>query len=267
MLIGIRDDCVTGTCLESKMAAIKDCGADFVELVVKPQMLEELSGSETDDGRYYPKEALRRLNRAVANTGLPIRTVSYSNIGEYMQKSPEERAAVQRELIQCVNLASAVGAGAILLATCEFEQDFTKVAATFKADLRPALDLALEKNIRLCFEPVWRYPTSLVTMLVRAIEHPAAYVYYDMGNCLHFGEDPVEALLDCIAHVGAVHIKPAPGREMDLAEMPLSGILNILKEGAFSGVGVLEMNGGEDNKVLHDAIVILDKLGWRCGSC
>lgn len=262
MLIGVRDDCVTGTCLESKMATLKQLGYDFVELVVNPSILDELSGSETEE-KYYPKQALRKLNLAVANTGLPIMSVSVSIMGEYAKKSPEERAEIRHRLCQCVNLASAVGAQTLLIATCEFDIDFAEVAALYKTELQGVLDLALEKNVRMCFEPVWRCPTAYVIMLVRAIEHPAAYIYYDMGNCLHFGEDPIAALLDCIAHVGAVHIKPAPGKDMTLGEMPLSGILSILKDGAFSGVGVIEMNGGEDNKVLSDALTILDKLNWR----
>jgi len=262
MLLGIRDDCVTGTDLESKMHTLKQLGCDFVELVVDPNMLDELSGSEAG-GKYHPKKALRQLNLAVANTGLPVLSVSFGGFSPYAQKTVEERAEVRCQLYQCINLASAVGAGTVLIATCEFDQDFADVAALFKAELQDVLDLALEKNVRMCFEPVWKCPTAYVTMLVRAIEHPAAYVYFDMGNCLHFGEDPIAALLDCIAHVGALHIKPAPGKDMLLGEMPLTGILNILKDGAFSGVGVLEMDGGEDNKILRDALEILEKLDYR----
>ena len=267
MLLGVRDDCIAGIEeLAKKMALLKEIGSDFVELVVNPEMLASLTGSENADS-YSPKKALRELNQAVAKTGLPILSVSYSNMGEYASKSEDERKAARRELRQCIELASAVGAGTILIATCETEAEFTTAAKLYKTELQSELDFALDRNIRLCFEPVWRTKNAHVAMLVQAINHPAAYIYYDMGNCLYFGEDPIEALHNCIDYVGAIHIKPKPGGGVDFDEMPLVGILNILKNSDFDGVGVLEIEGIDDNRNLAKALELLDSLGYRGCMC
>ena len=262
MLIGIRSDCVTGAeTLEEKMTILKSIGCDFVELVVNPEMLGQLTGSEFEE-KYFPKQALRELNRISVETGMPIKSVSYGGMFEYAVKPDGERAACRRELRQCIELSSALGADTILIATCELQTEFKEAAQKYKTELQPELDFALSRNVRLCFEPVARgNKNANVVMLVQTINHAAAYTYFDMGNCIHFGEDPVAALADCAEFVGALHIKP--GRDMLLGEMPLAGILNILDNAGFDGVGVLEMNGGDGNKVLSSALETLDTVGYR----
>ena len=71
------------------MHTLKQLGCDFVELVVDPIMLDELSSSEAD-AKNYPKIALHQLNLAVANT-----LCSYRNFSSYAQKTIQERATMR----------------------------------------------------------------------------------------------------------------------------------------------------------------------------
>jgi len=260
MLIGIRDKCIKSGTLEERMTALKDLGCDFTELVVDPAMLDELIG-DPNPGPYAPKPALRALNRTVSKTGLPILSVSFGDMYMYSTKDDAGREATRRGLRKSVDLANRMGAGTVLAAVCEKNADFREMALMYRAELREILDFALSRNVRVCFEPVAGFNTESTALLVRCIHHPAAFLYFDMGNCLHFGENLITRLNECADITGALHIKPGPG--MDLDEMPLCGILNLLYCHGFGGIGVIEMEAGEGNKTLTHVLDLLDRLGYR----
>ena len=59
----------------------------------------------------------------------------------------------------------------------------------------------LSLGITLAMEHVGWYKPAHLARLVRAIDHPAIRIYFDMGNCLYVGENPLEQALgrECYA--------------------------------------------------------------------
>ena len=128
-------------------------------------------------------------------------------------------------------------------------------------ELKNVADYARDKGVTLALEPVGLIKPSTIDKLVREIAHPAIRMYYDMGNCLYGGEDPVEQARLSADITAAIHIKGA--METSLLEMPLREILEIFAQAGFAGAGCLEIGPDDDtNKHLEEAISALRKLGY-----
>ena len=231
MLIGARQDCVAGGAdIAEKMAILKGRDYDFLELALTR---EEIAGLGPDSAGAYVA--------MIERTGLPIRSTSMGHFGGFATLAPGERAEVVRHIRALVAFTKAIGADAILLATREAGD---RVAA--------GVTLALE-------HVAWHKPYRLAE-LVRAIDHPAVRIYFDVGNCLYVGENPLEQARICAPLTAQLHLKPGP--TTPLGAMPLVSMREIFEAAGFQGRGCLEIVGQEGEWPLAEARGLLKMAGY-----
>lgn len=250
MKIGVRDDCVAGSCLREKMKVLKSIGYDFAELVLKPDMIDSLDG-----------QAARNYNRLANETGIPFITTSIGHFTHFASKPREERNLILEQIKKAIDLTAALGGDVILMASMESTTEIYSYLGIYKDELKETADYGWERGVSLALEPVGRFKTAILGRLIREIGHPGIGLYYDMGNCIYGGEDPVEQARTTVDIIKAIHIKG--GENMELAEMPLYAIIKILRNGGFNGPGCVEIASNDGtNTHLESALGMLKGIGY-----
>ncbi len=250
MKIGARPDSIAGGGdIPGKMAILKRHGYDFLEL---PLTREEIA-------RLGPGSAAGWVT-AVERTGLPIRSTSMGHFGGFAALPPDERAEIVAHIRALVPLTRALGADTILLATHEDGGDPAGHAAIYRQALLPVAEEADRAGITLALEHVRPYKPFLLAELVRALDHPAVRIYFDIGNCLTVGESPIEQARVCAPLTAQLHLKGGP--TTPLAAMPLVQVREILETAGFRGRGCLEIPGGEGERPLAEARGLLKMAGY-----
>lgn len=199
MKLGVRNDCVLGADLRDKMNILKALGYDFVELALKEDQVENLS-----------TEQIEELKAVASGTKMPIKQTSMGHFPLFATKEPAERDRLVRHIERFVDLTSKLGGDVILLATKEPSDDVSSYAPIYSRELENVADYAQEQGVTLALEPVGRIRSSTIDKLVREIAHPAIRMYYDMGNCLYGGEDPVEQAQLSADITAAIHVGHKP---------------------------------------------------------
>ena len=250
MEIGARQDCVAGGGdIPGKMAILKGLGYDFLELALTREEIARLGPDSAAPGV-----------AAIERTGLPIRSTSLGHFGRFAALPPGERVAIVGHVRALVGFTWAIGADAVLLATQEESGDTAAHAGIYREALLPVAEEAARAGVTLALEHVNWYKPSQLAELVRAIDHPAVGIYFDMGNCLYVGESPVEQARICAPQTAQLHIKGGP--VAPLAAMPLVGVREILEAAGFRGRGCLEIRAGEGERPLAEARGLLKMAGY-----
>lgn len=249
MLIGARQGCVAADDLPAKMKVLADLGYDFLELALTR---EEIAGLEADSAEPYLEWT--------RSTGLPILSTSMGHFPGYAAKSASERREIQDHIRRLIAFTRAVGADSILLAVSEESPKVSDYLGIYRDELRPLADEALAAGITLALEHVGWYKPHTLARLVRAIDHPAVGIYFDMGNCLYVGEDPIAQARICAPLTVQLHIKGGP--TTPLGAMPLVEIRRILEDAGFQNRGCLEIPATPGNRHLAEARGLLKMAGY-----
>ena len=250
MLIGARQGCVAGgEDVAAKLAILKRLGYDFLELALAREEIAQLGA---DSPAAY--------RQAVAASGLPILSTSLGHFGNFAAASPDARAATIADIGALVQFTQAIGADTILLATTEEGDNPAAYAPVYREALLPVADEAAHAGVTLALEHVGWYKPARLAQLVRAIAHPAVRIYFDMGNCLYVGENPLEQTRICAPLTAQLHIKGGP--VAPLAAMPLVAVREILAAAGFQGRGCLEITSGRDERPLAEARGLLKMAGY-----
>lgn len=250
MLIGARQGCVAGgRTIEEKLAILKGFGYDFLELALTR---EEIAGLGPDSAGAY--------RAMIARAGLPIRSTSLGHFGGFAALAPDERAEIARHIGALIPFTRAIEADTILLATREEGADVAAQVEVYRRELLPVAEEAARAGVTLACEHVGRYTPAALAALVGALDHPALRVYFDMGNCLHVGEDPLEQARLCAPLTAQLHIKGGP--TTPLGAMPLVGVREILAGAGFGGRGCLEIPALEGDRPLAEARGLLKGAGY-----
>ncbi len=250
MLIGSRQECVAGgQSIPEKMAILARLGYDFLELALTRDEIAGIGSASHED--YLV---------AIANTGLPILSTSMGGFGNFAASSPEERAATVANIRALLGFTKAIGGDTILLATTEAGDSVAEYAGVYREALLPVAEEAASLGVILAMEHVGWYKPATLARLVRAIDHPSVRIYFDMGNCLYVGENPLVQAKICGPLTGQLHIKGGP--VAPLAAMPLVAVREILENAGFQGRGCLEINSGVDERPLAEARGLLKMAGY-----
>lgn len=251
MELGVRNNCIAGSSLQEKIEIVKELGFDFLELALSQ---EEIKSLDTSTQEYY-------LNMAQRNN-FPIKQTSMGHFTSFADKSPAARKEIIEDIKKVIDFNKALSGDIILLACREESEEVNSFAEIYQKELLPAADYAQTNGVNLALEGVGHYKLSLIEKLVRAIDHPAVGMYFDIGNCIYGGEDPVQQLQHSVDIVTALHIKGTDNKP--LAQMPLSEIKEILENNDYQGRGCLEIPPQEENSNFHllKAIKILEKIGY-----
>ncbi len=252
MLIGVRPDSVFGGAdVPAKMAICRAIGYDFLELPLTADEIAALT----------PQSAMPWL-RAITDTGLPILSASMGHFRDFAAGSPATRTKVCRDIRAMIALTHALGADVLLLATSETGPLDTYIAV-YREALSPLADEAAAVGVTLALEHVAPFSAAATAALVRALGHSAIRVYFDTGNCLQTGEDPLAAARDCAPVTAALHLKHGP--TTPLGAMPLREVREILTQASFGGRSCLEiLNGGDTReRPLWEARGLLRMTGYQ----
>src|SRR5689334_15485664 len=188
MEIGCYSAAVVGKTLDEKLCALKEIGFDFLEFALRQEDVDALNDA-----------AMEEVVRAARSAGLPIRSLSLGAFSGFAAACKEEatRAAKLETVSRAIELASRCGASVILCASWEPEGG-SEVLARYVTYLPALADRAAEQGVRLAIEHIGssrflNSPTG-VKKIAQAVNHEAVGVYYDIGNAMHAGEDPVAAI-------------------------------------------------------------------------
>ena len=256
MEIGCYSAAVIGETLEDKLKALQDIGYDFLELTLRQEDVDALSDEKMEE--------IVRTSEAV---GLPIRSLSLGAFSGFADACKEEASRDAKFLTveRAVELARRCGAGVILCACWEPEGG-PHVLERYITYLPHLADKAAEAGVKLAVEHIGgsrflNSPTG-VRKIVQAVNHKAVGVYYDIGNAIHAGEDPVAAIPKLGKLIFQLHLKGIGDRPLE--RMPLDAVLEELKAIGYTGRGATEViqRDAPDNTFLADALKTLRAHGF-----
>jgi sugar phosphate isomerase/epimerase len=256
MEIGCYSAAVVGETLKEKLEAVKAIGYEFFELALRQEDVDGLTEAAIDE-----------IADQAESVGLPIRSVSlgaFSGFGAACQEAAS-RAAKFETVRRAIQLAHRCGAGVILCAAWEPEGglDILDRYATY---LPPLADEAAARGVRLAIEHIGssrflNSPTG-VKKIARAVNHAAVGVYFDIGNAMHAGEDPVAAIPKLGRLIFQVHLKGIGDRPLE--RMPLDAVLEELEATGYAGRAATEVirRDATDNGFLAEALDTLRAHGF-----
>lgn len=250
MLIGARQDCVFGElAIGETLTELREIEYDFLELALTR---DEIAGLSEGSAKPY----LDDIERA----GVPILSTSMGHFGGFAAKTDAERAELVDHIRKLIGFSKAIGARTILLATTERDPDVTAYADIYRQELLPVADEAARAGVTLALEHVGTYKPATLARLVRAIDHRAVGIYFDMGNCLYVGENPLEQARICAPLIAQFHVKGGP--VAPLAAMPLTEVREIIEAAGYQGHCCLEIAPTEHNLSLLEARGLLKMAGY-----
>jgi sugar phosphate isomerase/epimerase len=256
MEIGCYSAAVIGKTLAEKLAALKEIGYDFLELALRQEDVDALNDA-----------AMEEIVRTARSAGLPIRSLSLGAFSGFAAACKEEatRAAKLETVARAIELASRCSAGVILCASWEPEGG-PEVLARYVTYMPALADAAAGKGVKLAIEHIGssrflNSPTG-VKKIAQAVNHEAVGVYYDIGNALHAGEDPVAAIARLGRLIFQVHLKGIGDRPLE--RMPLDAVLDALQAIGYAGRAATEVIQAEatDNGFLAEALRTLRAHGF-----
>jgi sugar phosphate isomerase/epimerase len=256
MEIGCYSAAVIGDTLEAKLQALKDLGYDFLELTLPQETVDTL-----DDA------AMAEIAATSDRTGLPIRSLSLGAFTNFAAACRDDatRPAKLETVSRAIRLAKRCGADVILCASWEPEGG-PGILEQYVEHLPPLADQAVESGVRLALEHIGssRFLNSPagVRKLARAVNHPAVGVYYDIGNAMHAGEDPVAAIPKLGPLIFQLHVKGIGDRPLE--RMPLDAVLEELEAIGYTGRAATEVfdRDATDNTFLANALKTLRAHGF-----
>ena len=204
-----------------KLTAAKKCGFDFVEMSVDETdaKLARLDMSAAERGE---------LLQAMAQSGLPIRSMCLSGHRKYPLGSPDE--AVRRRSLEimekAVALAADLGIRIIQLAGYDvyYEEGNERTRAWFRENLAKCVEMAAREGIVLGFETMetpFMDTVGKAMKYVEDIRSPYLGVYPDAGNLTNaarlYGHDLLTDIRLGEGHLVAFHLKETvPGKYREI---------------------------------------------------
>jgi sugar phosphate isomerase/epimerase len=256
MEIGCYSAAVVGQTLKEKLEAVQQIGYDFLELTLRQEDVDTLNAAAIDE-----------IARTAESVGLPIRSLSLGAFSGFADACREEasRAAKLETVTQAIELAHRCGADIILCASWE-PQGGPDILDRYVLYLSPLADRAAKKEVKLALEHIGssrflNSPTG-VRKIAQAVNHAAVGVYFDIGNALHAGEDPVAALPKLGGRLFQIHLKGIGDRPLE--RMPLDAILEELEKMNYTGRAATEVieRDATDNGYLAEALRTLRAHGF-----
>jgi sugar phosphate isomerase/epimerase len=191
------------------VAAAAAAGYEGVELDV---------GREAEEHPLFTDAGLAAVRAELARTGLAVPSVCLGALNAFGFKStdPAERARAHGLIRRGVALARTLGAGAVLVpffggSRLESADEVGRVVE----GMRGVASAARDAGVVLAVENTLPAPENVA--LAAAVDSPAVGVYYDTGNALAAGYDPVaevRALGRALARVHFKDFRPGQGGVM-----------------------------------------------------
>ncbi|NLX37550.1 MAG: sugar phosphate isomerase/epimerase [Chloroflexi bacterium] len=111
------------------------------------------------------------------------------------------------------------------------------------AGMRQCAPAAEESGVVLCLENVGRAFANAhedVAAIIDAVGSSAVQAYYDPGNAVHYGTDPLAGVTVLGQRIAQVHVKEMGGTLLGEGQVPWPAILAALRAGGYDGWLVFE---------------------------
>ncbi|MCE5255386.1 MAG: L-ribulose-5-phosphate 3-epimerase [Spirochaetaceae bacterium] len=211
--------------LPEKLKEARAAGFDYMELSIDEteKKLARLA---------WPESELRSLTVAMADEGIPIKSICLSGLRRYPLGHPDP-AVRQRslEIMQdAIRLATRLGIRLIQIAGYDvyYEPSTEDTKKYFAENLALSAEMAAREGVILAFETM---ETEFINTVSKArrwvdeIRSPYLQIYPDIGNitnaALLYGTDPLDDLRQGSGHLVALHLKetkPGVYRELRYGE-------------------------------------------------
>lgn len=201
-------------------------------------------------------EARRRLLTAAQSAGIAIPSLMLGSLnrGGLAADDPAMQSRARAVIAGAIRLAPAIGASVVLIPFFFDAHPRDEAAvARVRAGLCELAPLAERANVTLAFEG--QLPADAIVGLLDAIDSSAVRCYYDVGNAVWLGFDPVaELILLGNDRIAQVHFKDIRGHGSEAlndvmlgqGRMPLAAVAQTLHEMHYDRWLVLETRKGSD---------------------
>jgi L-ribulose-5-phosphate 3-epimerase len=231
---------------EARLQLAAQAGYDFVEISI-----------DESDSRLarlkWPASERAALRQAIANTGVPIKTMCLSGHRKYPlgSASPEVRSQALEILDRAIDFAADIGLAIVQVMGYDvfYEPAYAGTEARFLDGLRQGVRWAGAAGIMLALENTDLEFVDSVDRgldLLEELNSPWFQLYPDMGNLAAAGYDPAEQLRKAAGHLVAVHVKdtvPGVVRGVPFGEgiVPFEAVFQTLADTGFWGPLTVEM--------------------------
>lgn len=204
--------------------------------------------------------ALSTVADTAARHSVAVQSVVLAEFAALPKLPAPERREMVAGLAGLIETCGAAGYGPILIPArvVEDELDRFRVYSQALDELAPVAHAA---GTSLAVEFVGGADPYDVARLVEQSAHENIGLYFDIGNCLYAGVDPVAALSDLLGLVRQIHLKGGP--VTPFAAMPLRRVRELLEERDYSGLCAVEIEPACAFEVLRDAAATLWMNGFQ----
>lgn len=236
MKIGIRNGSLRMDWSEAVIAA-GELRFDSVELNIGADYADSLMGSP--DGAKALAEAAERSGCEIASFCVgALWTVSPAN------PDPIVRAEARDILRKAATFAADVGARWILVPVTPGGDavDHAQSVASWISEMQAVAPAAQDSGVVFCLENVGRGCGKSADDLLRlteGVDSPAVGAYYDIGNAVAFGNDPVAEISRLGDAMRIVHVKDH-GDLLGVGDVPIPASMEALSRTGYDGYLVLE---------------------------
>jgi D-psicose/D-tagatose/L-ribulose 3-epimerase len=209
-----------------------------------------------DDVRKIGSEERRRIRETAEQAGLEVVGLHWLLVSPkgLSMTTPDDavRQATSEYVSALVEFCGDVGGKVMVFgspAQRRVEEGETVETATkrFMEALRPALDLASDRGITLCLEPLPRPEANFMltlaeaTDIMRRLDHPAAKTIFDVKSASSEGIPLPQLVREYAPSIAHVHANDANRRGPGFGETDFKPVLAALKEVGYEGYVSVEV--------------------------
>ena len=211
-------------------------------------------GKDYDQTELWNPEGRRRLRGISEAAGVLTPSICLHSYWTYSFADANEamRARAVRLAREAAVAAREMGAGNILLPfTNPGSVEAGLARERWIAGMKESAPAAEEAGVVYCLENVgtsFADKPEDILAIVDAVGSPAVKVYYDAGNAVSSGYDPLHAITLLNKRIGQVHVKEVRGHSLGDGIVPWPKIIQALRDIGYSGWFMLETDSTKDPK-------------------
>lgn len=193
-------------CIIDKLKLTKQAGLDYMEISIDESDEKQL--------RLVSESFICETNHAIAETGMPVKTMCLSGHRKYPlgSKNPSDIEKSLFMMRKAIDFACAVGIRIIQLAGYDvyYETGDGMTRAEFLVNLKKCVEMAESSGVILAFETMetnFMNTVGKAMHYVNLINSPYLQVYPDIGNIRNATENYLEDIRCGAGHIVAAHLK------------------------------------------------------------
>lgn len=192
------------------------------------------------------------LSKAAADNGVVTPSICIHSYWNYSFANDNEAIRKQAEEIArgAAIAAKEMGAINILIPLTGPQEGAVAVSRErWIAGIKAVAPAAEEAGVCFCLENVGREYGNApedIAAIVDAIASPAVGVYYDPGNAVHAGLDPIKGIEVLGSRIKHAHVKEVGGTYLGEGTVPWSDIIPAFRAIGYDGWLIFETDGTDD---------------------